>query len=96
MCVSKESIADMKKYFEYELAPFPLTLFSGDGMRKCTKSSLYNAFSSQDASQNFGENKLFVMDSGHLLHTVVWDRNVSLKIICEKYLKYVKGISVRM
>ena len=35
---------DMKKYLQYELAPFPLSLFDKNGMRKTSKSSFYDNF----------------------------------------------------
>ena len=35
---------DMKKYLQYELAPFPLSLFDENGMRKTSKSSFYHNF----------------------------------------------------
>ena len=37
---------DMKEFLEYELAPFPLSLFTENGLRKNKKSELYNEFTS--------------------------------------------------
>ncbi|XP_044731960.1 uncharacterized protein LOC123294850 [Chrysoperla carnea] len=37
MCISRETVGDMKQYLAYELAPFPLALFAEDGMRNGTK-----------------------------------------------------------
>jgi len=42
--ISKKTDEDLKLYMEYELAPFPLALFSESGMRKSTKSALYKLF----------------------------------------------------
>lgn len=35
---------EFKKYFEFELAPYPLSLFNGKGMRKTKKSVFYYLF----------------------------------------------------
>lgn len=37
MCIAKKSKDEIKDYLKYELAPFPLSLFSEAGMRKGTK-----------------------------------------------------------
>lgn len=60
ICILKTSEDDMKKYLHYELSPFPLSLFSEEGMRKGTKSSLYSSFKSI-TEQEFGENHLEVI-----------------------------------
>ncbi|GBL62421.1 hypothetical protein AVEN_37938-1 [Araneus ventricosus] len=44
MYIAKESEKKLEKFFTYELAPFPLSLFNDDGMPKCVKSSMYKAF----------------------------------------------------
>lgn len=41
MCIAKQCEDDLELFFTYELAPYPLSLFSEEGMRKGTKSSLY-------------------------------------------------------
>ncbi|CAH2098341.1 unnamed protein product [Euphydryas editha] len=90
MCISRETVGDVKEYFRYELAPFPLSLFGEDGMRKGTKSSLFNAFTPVERSSNISANSHFVIDGGFLLHKVVWDRNSSFNDITNKYVKYVQ------
>ncbi|GBM60995.1 hypothetical protein AVEN_264338-1 [Araneus ventricosus] len=54
MCIAKESEKEFEKFFTYELAPFPLSLFNDDGMRKCVKSSMYQAFEQHSGDINFG------------------------------------------
>ncbi|GBM91411.1 hypothetical protein AVEN_204281-1 [Araneus ventricosus] len=44
ICVAKQSDEDLKMFFTFELSPFPLSLFSEEGMRKGIKSSLFSAF----------------------------------------------------
>lgn len=90
MCISRESVGDIKQYLMYELAPFPLALFAEDGMRKGTKSSLFNVFTPLDQSFEDIHGSHFIIDSGFLLHKVIWDRNSSLNNILEKYLRYVR------
>jgi hypothetical protein len=40
VCIKKQSDKELKGHFKYELAPFPISLFSEEGMMKETKSSL--------------------------------------------------------
>ncbi|GBM15088.1 hypothetical protein AVEN_150105-1 [Araneus ventricosus] len=44
LCIAKQSDDDLKAFFKFELSPFPISLFTGEGMRKGTKSSLYTSF----------------------------------------------------
>ncbi|KYM97251.1 hypothetical protein ALC62_12065 [Cyphomyrmex costatus] len=86
--ILKNSEEDMKKYLEYELSPFPLSLFTENGMRKGTKSSLYTSFKTIQ-EQVFGESHLRVIDGGFLLHKVHWGRLVAFGEICNKYVAYI-------
>ncbi|GBM50045.1 hypothetical protein AVEN_90783-1, partial [Araneus ventricosus] len=45
LCIAKQSDDDLKEFFKFELSPFPILLFTGESMRKGTKSSLYTSFS---------------------------------------------------
>ncbi|CAG9820707.1 unnamed protein product [Phaedon cochleariae] len=81
MCIAKKTDEELQQYLEYELAPFPLSLFSEEGMRKGTKSSLYKAFTPLPSDVQF-ENKVHVIDGGFLLHRVVWQCNESFVSIC--------------
>ncbi|GBM48194.1 hypothetical protein AVEN_212063-1, partial [Araneus ventricosus] len=45
LCIAKKSDDDLKAFFKFELSPFPISLFTGESMRKGTKSSLYTSFS---------------------------------------------------
>lgn len=81
----------MKDYLEFELAPFSLSLFSEEGMRKGTKSSLYAILTPLQEGVELGANAINVVDGGYLLHKVVWHRNDCFGSICEKYVQYVKN-----
>ncbi|GBM96679.1 hypothetical protein AVEN_69287-1 [Araneus ventricosus] len=45
LCIAKQSYDDLKAFFKFELSPSPISLFTGEGMREGTKSSLYTSFS---------------------------------------------------
>lgn len=83
MCISRETVGDIKQYLANKLASFPLSLFVEDSMGKGSKSSLFNVFAPVEWSSNNSNRNHF--DGGSLLlHKVVWDRNTSLKNIIEK------------
>ncbi|KAG5862592.1 hypothetical protein JTB14_027100 [Gonioctena quinquepunctata] len=90
ICITKNSETDLKKFLAYELAPFPLSLITEEGMRKGTKSLLYNAF--EPLTENFqpGDRHHHIIDGGFLLHKVVWGRVETFGLICKKYVAYVQ------
>lgn len=90
ICIIKKSDEELKRYFKFELAPYPLSLFTEDGMRKGTKSSLFKAFSPVTLPLEPDNDILHVIDGGCLLHRVVWHRNDSYKQICINYIQYVQ------
>ncbi|CAG9814961.1 unnamed protein product [Phaedon cochleariae] len=72
VCITKQSAEDLNELFRFELAPFPMSLFSEEGMmRKGKKSALYEAFTSVK-EEYLGSRKCAVIDGGYLLHKVVW------------------------
>lgn len=89
VCVTKQSEEQMKQHFAYELAPYPLSLFTEEGMRKGTKSSLYSAFARLDKNIIPGINAFTVVDGGYLLHKVIWHRNDTVRDIVAGYVSYV-------
>lgn len=44
MCIAKKSDEEFEKFLVYEFAPFLLSLFNEQGIRKCVKSSVYKTF----------------------------------------------------
>ncbi|GBN33750.1 hypothetical protein AVEN_91586-1, partial [Araneus ventricosus] len=70
--------------------PFPLLLFIEEGMRKGTKSSLFSAFTLTRIDAVQGKNNFVVVDGGHLLHKVVWQRNMNFADIAKSYLTYLQ------
>ena len=89
MCIAKKCQEDLKDFLSYELAPYPMSLFNEDGMRKGTKSALYSAFTPLPIDFELPTNHMVVADGGHLLHKVVWNRNVTFERICADYVKYI-------
>ncbi|GBN38510.1 hypothetical protein AVEN_74266-1 [Araneus ventricosus] len=77
-------------FFTFELAPIPLSLFNEEGMRKGTKSSLFSAFSPTKINAAQSKNNFVVVDGGHLLHKVVWQRNLNFEDIAKSFLTYLQ------
>ncbi|GBM61369.1 hypothetical protein AVEN_112249-1 [Araneus ventricosus] len=77
-------------FFTFELSPFPLLLFNEEGMLKGTKSSLFSAFTPTKIHTVQGKNNSVVVDGGHLLHKVVWQRNMNFEDIAKSYLTYLQ------
>ncbi|GBL81247.1 hypothetical protein AVEN_143575-1 [Araneus ventricosus] len=91
ICVAKQSDEDLKMFFTFELTPFPLSLFSEEGMRKGTKSSLFSAFTPTKIDAVQRKNNFVVVDGGHLLHKVVWQRNMNFGDTVKSYLIYLQA-----
>lgn len=87
--VSKQFESNLEEYLQYELSPYPTALFDNDGMRKTTKSSLYDNMSPIDFVLN-ENNVTFIIDGGFLLHHVVWSREDTFSIIFDKYMNYLQ------
>ncbi|GBM01837.1 hypothetical protein AVEN_218958-1 [Araneus ventricosus] len=77
-------------FFTFELSPFTLSLFNEEGMRNGTKSSLFSAFTPTKIDAVQGKNNFVVVDGGHLLHKVVWHRNMNFGNIVKSYLTYLQ------
>lgn len=90
LCILKESDEELKEFFTHELSPFPMSLFTEEGMRKSTKSSFYAAFTPVSLDEIQGKATYVVVDGGHLLHKVVWPRSASFGTIAAKYIQYLK------
>lgn len=87
LCANITDKTDMKKYLEYELSPFPLSIFTETGFRKNTKSELFDLFNKTTLPAG---DIVHVIDGGFLLHRVVWKKNDTVQVITNKYLDYVR------
>ena len=86
--ISKTFEDEIEKFFEYELAPYPLSMFDETGMRKTQKSAIYNCFESMEIEID-NSNTSYIIDGGYLLHRVVWDREATFNVTFDKYIQYV-------
>ncbi|CAH0552820.1 unnamed protein product [Brassicogethes aeneus] len=84
-----DSKKDMETYLQYELAPFPLSLFTENGLRKNVKSQLYELFVSMNGPTH-SDGIVHVVDGGFLLHKVIWQKNETVEEIMNKYLRNVE------
>ncbi|GBM57821.1 hypothetical protein AVEN_22074-1 [Araneus ventricosus] len=82
------SDAELQKYFEFDLAPFPLSLFDKGGLRKTRKSVFYNLFSTT-TDVNF-TSACYVVDGGFLIHRVLRQAKELFSFILKKYVDYAK------
>lgn len=89
LCIIKQSDQELKEHFKYELAPYPMALFTEEGMRKETKSKLYSAFTPLPQNISVEADVFVVVDGGYLLHKVIWHRNNSVRDIITGYANYV-------
>ena len=80
---------EKEKYFEYELAPYSLSLFDDIGMPKTQKSTIYNCFEKVNTDIN-NTNATYIIDGGYLLHRVVWDSEETFNVFLDKYVQYVR------
>lgn len=86
---AKKSQEQLKEFFEYELAPFPLSLFDEAGLRKSKKSAIYSLFTPIDDTITSGDVS-YVIDGGFLLHKVVWHKGETFSSICDQYIGYIE------
>jgi len=91
MTIVKRSDEELREFLNYELSPYPLSLFDEHGMRKGTKSSLYRAFApTAQVDLNLNDTK-YIIDGGFLLHRVKWHHGKTYADICRGYVSYVKS-----
>ena len=75
----------MHKFLEYELSPYPLSLFDEGGMRKRRKSSFSDNFS-KISGVSRDPNDFYVVDWGFLFHKGQWDANKYIDFIIKQYV----------
>ena len=89
MNVIKYNNKQLKDYLQYELAPYPMAIFSeSEGlMRKTPKSKIFDLFQNE-TNDMYPNECVFVIDGGMLLHRVRWSQNNLLQDILNKYTVY--------
>lgn len=82
---------DIDKYLCYELCQQPPSLFDKGMMRSPSKHVLGTHLKSKaTATPDVPEEATYVIDGGHLLHTVTWPKNGTYQQVCDTYVNYVK------
>lgn len=87
--MSSEKTVGLKGCIDYELAPFPASLFDGVGFRKTQKSKLYSLFNPLE-NINLSSNIFTVIDGGYMLHRVPWKNSDHFETICDKYYRFIE------
>ena len=72
LLVLLERCEDTTPYFQYELTPFPASLFKHSVMRKPNKSVLGTSLTSGVTTVITEIDTSYVLDEGALLHRVLW------------------------
>ncbi|GBM47025.1 hypothetical protein AVEN_91969-1, partial [Araneus ventricosus] len=91
LCIAKHSDDDLKAFFKFELSPFSILLFTGEIMRKGTKSSLYTSFSPITEDVKPEGSQYVVVDGVHLLHKIVWRQQATFGEIADRYVQYLNN-----
>jgi hypothetical protein len=82
---------DIASYFSFELTALPTSLFKDSFMRKADKAQLKNELiQSVDEIAAVEENCMYVLDGGHLLHKVKWQKAVPYSDIVQQYVDFVR------
>lgn len=69
----------------------PLSLCDSAGMRKTTKSTLYDMFEQCETDVNDVSKCFYIIDGGMLLHRLKWDQNNKFLDICVQYIRYLRN-----
>ncbi|GBM32580.1 hypothetical protein AVEN_195543-1 [Araneus ventricosus] len=83
----EKSHTELQKYFEFELAPFPLPLFDEGELRKTRKLGLYDLFST--ATDVHFTSACYVVHDAFLLHRVLQEKE-PFPFILKRYVDYAK------
>lgn len=83
---------ELKQCFEFELASHPPSLFKGQLMRKGSKAEMLKYFDKMCSPlpKQIIENCECVIDGGHLLHRVVWQKPATYADITSQYISYIR------
>lgn len=88
VCVVK-GVSEPKDYFKYELAPTPPSLFDKVSMQKGKKASIVTAFVKEESTVI--DECTYVIDGGHILHSIVWPRPATYGEVINNYVSHVKN-----
>lgn len=93
MSITKTFEDELEKFFEYELAHYPLSLFDAIGMRKTQKSSIYDCFKCVNIEID-NTNTIYIID-GYIFYIVLYgiEKKHSMPSLRNTYITYI-GILV--
>ena len=81
----------MSPYFDYELTPFPTSLFKDNFMRKSVKAQLAKPLTDSVGSYEHRRQVMHAVDGGALLHRVKWGKKILYQEVAKQYVSYVRG-----
>ena len=78
---------EMESFFEYELTPYPTSLFKNGMMRPAMNKSLLKSHFLKNATVNNNSDGIVVADGGSLLWSVKWSSGEPFHNIAHKYIE---------
>ena len=91
--VLKMSDEELSECFAFELAPYPTALFDCVTIRKSNKAALIKVLDRYSAPSGLLPQKpSFIIDGGHLLHSVGWPRPATFGEVAMAYLRDVTAL----
>ena len=92
LLVLLERYEDTTPYFQYELTPFPASLFKHSVVRTPSKSVLVTSLTSGVTTLITEIDTSYVLDEGALLHRVLWLAGNTYKEVIMQHMSYVRHI----
>jgi hypothetical protein len=86
-----ERCGKLQDCFEYELTPYPMSLFKSGLMRKPDKAGLYRDFVKDLTYAAKPSQMTYVMDGGYMLHKVRWFPMMHVADVLSLYVRFVQG-----
>ncbi len=88
ICILPHCDTSLENYFQFELSPYPLSLFDETDMWKTRKSEPYPIW--LECNVHLSSNDKFVIDGDFLLHHVMWTRGKTFNETATTYVFYIQ------
>ena len=85
-----ERLQSIKVCFEYELTPYPMSLFKDSAMRKPDKPSLCRDFIKDLSDEALPPNAQYVIDGGYMIHKVRWNPPTDMQTMLSLFGSYLR------
>ena len=92
--VERKPENEIANYFNYELTPYPMTLFKNGGNMCSSKKSALKTFLLKNVKKADPTESTRIIDGGALLWCCDWKRNETFEKICEEYSNFLSYHSV--